>query len=152
MKFSHKMPLFFFYTMVQKSQKWPKTQINGGPALKDVASQGCHKCSCMHSALPVHTVGDPVHLPFFWHLLIRAPLNLYPARHVKRLIDPDNVPPLDIVPFNGAYKAGHSAADMMRPGLHTFILLSWNLSINQQELICCLHISTENTSFKNIIK
>ena len=28
------MPLYFFYTMVQKSQKWPKTQIKGGPALK----------------------------------------------------------------------------------------------------------------------
>ena len=28
------MPLYFFYTMGQKSQKWPKTQIKGGPALK----------------------------------------------------------------------------------------------------------------------
>ena len=28
------MPLNLFYTMVQKSQKWPKTQIRGGgPAL-----------------------------------------------------------------------------------------------------------------------
>ena len=27
------MPLNVFYTMVQKSQKWPKTQIKGGPAL-----------------------------------------------------------------------------------------------------------------------
>ena len=27
------MRLYFFYTMVQKSQKWPKTQIKGGPAL-----------------------------------------------------------------------------------------------------------------------
>ena len=26
------MPLNFFYTLVQKSQKWPKTQIKGGPA------------------------------------------------------------------------------------------------------------------------
>ena len=33
MKFSQKMPLNFFYTKVQKSQKWPKTQIKGGPAL-----------------------------------------------------------------------------------------------------------------------
>ena len=32
MKFSQKMPLYFFYTMVQKSQKRPKTQIKGGPA------------------------------------------------------------------------------------------------------------------------
>ena len=30
------MPLNFFYTMVQKSQKWPKTQIKGGgPALSE---------------------------------------------------------------------------------------------------------------------
>ena len=28
------MPLYLCYTMVQKSQKWPKTQIKGGPALK----------------------------------------------------------------------------------------------------------------------
>ena len=35
MKFSQKMPLNFFYTTVQKSQKWPKTQIRrGGPALR----------------------------------------------------------------------------------------------------------------------
>ena len=30
MKFLQKMPLYDFYTMVQKSQKWPKTQIKGG--------------------------------------------------------------------------------------------------------------------------
>ena len=32
MKFSQKMPLYLFYTMVQKSQKWPlaKTKIKGG--------------------------------------------------------------------------------------------------------------------------
>ena len=29
------MPLNLFYTLVQKSQKWPKTQIKGGgPALR----------------------------------------------------------------------------------------------------------------------
>ena len=28
------MPLHLVYTMVQKSQKWPKTQIKGGPALR----------------------------------------------------------------------------------------------------------------------
>ena len=27
------MPLYLFLTMVQKSQKWPKTQIKGGPDL-----------------------------------------------------------------------------------------------------------------------
>ena len=30
------MPLNFFYTMVQKSQKWPKTQIKWGPALSQL--------------------------------------------------------------------------------------------------------------------
>ena len=39
------MPLNLFYTMVQKSQKWPKTQIKGGPALshakgREVATVG----------------------------------------------------------------------------------------------------------------
>ena len=33
MKFSQKMTLYVFYTMVQKSQKWPKTQIKGGSCL-----------------------------------------------------------------------------------------------------------------------
>ena len=28
------MPRNLFYTMVQKSQKWPKTQIKGGSCLK----------------------------------------------------------------------------------------------------------------------
>ena len=28
------MPLNLFYTIVQKSQKWPKTQIKGGSCLK----------------------------------------------------------------------------------------------------------------------
>ena len=27
------MRLYLVYTMVQKSQKWPKTQVKGGPAL-----------------------------------------------------------------------------------------------------------------------
>ena len=31
------MPLYFFYTMVQKSQIWPKTQIKGGSCLKNLA-------------------------------------------------------------------------------------------------------------------
>ena len=34
------MPLNLFYTMVQKSQKWPKTQIKGGPALNLFFSGG----------------------------------------------------------------------------------------------------------------
>ena len=34
------MPLNLFYTMMQKSQKWPKTQIKGGPALKNYSPAG----------------------------------------------------------------------------------------------------------------
>ena len=36
------MPLNLSYTMVQKSQKWPKTQIKGGgPALKMYLAESC---------------------------------------------------------------------------------------------------------------
>ena len=39
------MPLYFFYTMVQKSQKWPKTQIKGGgPALRWVSDRAFLFC------------------------------------------------------------------------------------------------------------
>ena len=34
------MPLNFFYTMVQKSQKWPKTQIKGGSCLNPFTATG----------------------------------------------------------------------------------------------------------------
>ena len=34
MQFSPKMRLYFFYTVVQKSQKWPKTQIKEGVLLE----------------------------------------------------------------------------------------------------------------------
>ena len=37
------MPLYLFYTMVQKSQKWPKTQIKGGPALNTNRTFGAHR-------------------------------------------------------------------------------------------------------------
>ena len=33
------MPLYLFYTMVEKSQKWPKTQIK-----VEVKSRSCLKC------------------------------------------------------------------------------------------------------------
>ena len=36
------MPLNLFYTMVQKSQKWPKTQIKGGPALSAIDPSRLH--------------------------------------------------------------------------------------------------------------
>ena len=35
------MPLNLFYTMVQKRQKWPKTQIKGGPALTKTLLSKC---------------------------------------------------------------------------------------------------------------
>ena len=42
------MPLYLFYTTVQKSQKWPKTQIKGGggesPALICIKSLHLHWC------------------------------------------------------------------------------------------------------------
>ena len=31
------MTLYLVYTMVQKSQKWPKTQIKGGSCLKNLS-------------------------------------------------------------------------------------------------------------------
>ena len=33
------MPLYLFYTIVQKGQKWPKTQIKGGPALNRIVEK-----------------------------------------------------------------------------------------------------------------
>ena len=33
------MPLYLFYTMVQKSQKWPKLKWRGGPALMILSRQ-----------------------------------------------------------------------------------------------------------------
>ena len=62
MKFSQKMSLYLFYTMVQKSQKWPKTQIKGGgggPALTaSFVTKGDHwatsknDLSCIHWQCP----------------------------------------------------------------------------------------------------
>ena len=51
LKFSQKMFLYFFYTMVQKSQKWPKTQIKG------VLKQGrlSHKPGSFLASAPLHT-------------------------------------------------------------------------------------------------
>ena len=40
------MPLILFYTVVQKSQKWPKTQIKGGSCLKKKAQQYFLSPSC----------------------------------------------------------------------------------------------------------
>ena len=48
------MPLYLFYTMVQKSRKWPKTQIKGGPALSlalFVENEHSNECSKPHISL-----------------------------------------------------------------------------------------------------
>ena len=37
------MPLNLFYTMVQKSQKWPKTQIKGGSCLNGLLKEVLHE-------------------------------------------------------------------------------------------------------------
>ena len=44
------MPLNVFYTMVQKSQKWPKTQIKGGggPALSCRLWDALRICKVLH--------------------------------------------------------------------------------------------------------
>ena len=53
MKFSQKMPLYFVYTMMQRSQKWPKTQIKGGSFFSPVFSgRQWFKVTCQMS-LPV---------------------------------------------------------------------------------------------------
>ena len=52
------MPLNLFYTMVQKSQKWPKTQIKGGgPALISIMNQeNCNlRKSIAHANLWFHS-------------------------------------------------------------------------------------------------
>ena len=43
MQFSQKMRLYFFCTMVQKSQKWPKTQIKGGGSCLKWPQQSIHQ-------------------------------------------------------------------------------------------------------------
>ena len=46
------MPLYLFYTMVQKSQKWPKTQIKGGgPAIIIKASIFLWRLNCAISLI-----------------------------------------------------------------------------------------------------
>ena len=58
MKFSQKMPLYFFNTMVQKSQKWPKTQIKGGgPALSLPKISGYEDAASVTSLVPGHIGG-----------------------------------------------------------------------------------------------
>ena len=57
MKISQKMSLYVFYTMVQKSQKWPKTQIKGGPALIKAGATQTET-----SLLKQHAAGERVDL------------------------------------------------------------------------------------------
>ena len=63
-KVSQKMPLYLFYTMVQKSQIWPKTQIKGVSCLKTER----------HSMIEIlkgltHFCAQTSHFLFFFSLL-----------------------------------------------------------------------------------
>ena len=59
------MPFNLFYTMVQKSQKWPKTQIKGGPALKEDWSVVV-EVSKLGS---LHTFGESCLISHVWWIL-----------------------------------------------------------------------------------
>ena len=52
------MPLYLFYTIVQKSQKWPKIQIKGGGGGGPALNQ------CLAVFLPLHVTS--------WHALCHA--------------------------------------------------------------------------------
>ena len=54
------MPLYLFYTMVQKSQKWPKTQMIGGPALNFTLFQ-------KYESTKLSTVRKFVTLQYNWY-------------------------------------------------------------------------------------
>ena len=45
------MPLNLFYTMVQKSQKWPKTQIKGGSCLNVETELTAYDCCNLKMAV-----------------------------------------------------------------------------------------------------
>ena len=46
------MPLYLFYTMVQKGQKWPKTQIKGGGScLNNLKCPRQTRHACLHYPL-----------------------------------------------------------------------------------------------------
>ena len=60
------MPLYFFYTMVQKSQKWPKTQIKGGPALT-ARGQNWVKSVLHDSSWKAQPSKGPTQSPSFSH-------------------------------------------------------------------------------------
>ena len=82
MKFSQKMPLYFFYTMVQKSQRWPKTQIKGGSCLKSFCSSFIDFNYSLNRLLITHTPHahplppslnlPPVHLSFLFSARSRS--------------------------------------------------------------------------------
>ena len=75
------MPLNLFYTIVQKSQKWPKTQIKGGSCLNVyfVMLWSTSSCGSVHSrsvftsvVLPFSLISisfSPVNQPGYYYLL-----------------------------------------------------------------------------------
>ena len=88
MKFSQRMPLYFFYTMVQKSQKWPKTQIKGmGPALKEKKSN-LWKMSVQKSIFSfssANQAGVPVYSHASSHPESRVVDNTHAINHIPDL-------------------------------------------------------------------
>ena len=114
MNFSQKMPLYVFYTMVQKSQKWPKTPNQGGPALICISQQNtaflCKNDSCMVLSGFTHHLGGKMQLnaksrwPFLrpmksckadidlFFLPLRGVSRLAPVLHVSIHLQPDRLP------------------------------------------------------------
>ena len=66
MKFSQKMPLYFFYTMVQKSKKWSKTQIKGS-CLESDSNNATHCASC-----PAHDLQSSMHAEQEWTAALKS--------------------------------------------------------------------------------
>ena len=72
------MPLNVFYTMVQKSQKWPKTQIKGGPALSSgkyfFIAMASSMCNLRTSLLRTCFKMEKVTLAGFLHISLHSGL------------------------------------------------------------------------------
>ena len=77
------MPLYLFYTMVQKSQKWPKTQIKGGGGSWKTALQN-HKLwydrvfsaewgTCTTSSSVLKIAQEGAARPAGWHWVAPSP-------------------------------------------------------------------------------
>ena len=79
------MPLDLFYTMVQKSQKWPKTQIKGGPALNSTERGALFQHFCVSKVITTaHAHKSGVIFHFFPRAFKqKKKLRLYDQRWLK---------------------------------------------------------------------